>query len=151
MFQSLYFIPGNFILARGRTSRIAIVTLISGAINLTLILLLTPGYGVIAAAWATFLSYLVMLLLAWAFGQRAFEVPYEYGRLLKLAVVGGALFAVGTFAASDASAIRPFIRFGLWALFPGSLIAIGFLGHDELAVLRGAVGRLRPSAARRRD
>ena len=150
MFQSLYFVPGNFILARGRTSRIALVTLVSGAVNVTLILLLAPQYGAIAAAWSTFAAYLLMLVLAWVFGQQAYTVPYEYVRLLRLVLVAGGLFAVGTLVLTEATPFRAVGRLGLWALFPGALAALGFFDRQELNAVGSFVRRLNPGQALRR-
>ena len=139
LFQSLYFVPGNLILARGRTSRIALATVLSGALNVALVLLLAPRFGVIAAAWATFASYFLLLVLAWAFGQESFPIPYEYGRLLRLAIAAGALFAVGSALVSESAPLRTLERLGLWVVFPAALAVLGFYERHELQAMRGAI------------
>jgi O-antigen/teichoic acid export membrane protein len=139
MFQSLYFVPGNFILARGRTSRIAIVTLVSGAMNVTLILLLAPRFGVIAAAWATFASYLLMLGLAWGYGQQAFAIPYEYSRLVRVALAAGGLFAAGTLVADHDMPLRTMERIAIWAAFPGALAILRFYERGEVQTVGDAI------------
>lgn len=141
--QALYYVPGNLVLARGRTSRLAIVTFSAAVMNVTLNLALVPRYGVAAAAWATFASYLLMLGLAWRAGQRAFALHYEYARLAWIGLFAGLLFVVGRAISGDGQILPIAARLGLTAAFPVLLVASGFARPDERQAIRNEAQALR--------
>src|SRR5262249_1342810 len=72
---------------------VSIVT--AATVNVALNFLLIPKYGMMGAAWATLIGFLVQMVLTLTLSLRVFYVPYRYGRLC--AVAGGAL---GIYAAS---------------------------------------------------
>ncbi len=53
---------------------------------------LVPQYGMIAAVWATTLSYALMALVLYVLVRRFYAVPYDWGRVLGLGVLAAALF-----------------------------------------------------------
>ena len=58
----------------------------SGAVaNVGLNLLLIPRYGALGAAWATCLGFALMAALTFAVNHRIYPVPYEWGRIGRLA------------------------------------------------------------------
>jgi O-antigen/teichoic acid export membrane protein len=135
--QALYYVPGNLVLAKGRTSRLAGVTGVAALTNVSLNLLLVPTFGVIAAAWATFASYEVMLVLAWAAGQQAFALKYQYPRLARIGLVVMLTFAGGRVIGSDGEALAILARVALVAAFPVFLVAAGSARHEEWNLVRG--------------
>lgn len=96
LFQGWYynFAAGAYI--EKKTSYFIHCTLAGSAVALTLNITLVPRYGMLAAAWATTLSYAVMALMLFLLVRRFYVVPYEWGRVL----AAGAL-AVGLFLAWD--------------------------------------------------
>jgi O-antigen/teichoic acid export membrane protein len=61
-----------------KTSFLAISTTIAAALNLLLNYICINSFGAIGAAYATFLSYLVMFLLVSIYTQRHFKMPWFY-------------------------------------------------------------------------
>ncbi|MCH7521522.1 MAG: oligosaccharide flippase family protein [Candidatus Marinimicrobia bacterium] len=60
----------------------------SGAVaNVGLNLLLIPWYGAMGAAWATCLGFALMAALTFTVNHRHYPVPYEWGRLARLAAL----------------------------------------------------------------
>lgn len=54
----------------------AYISLIGAVITLVLNIILVPLMGYMGAAWATFFCYLVIMILAYFFGQKYYPVPY---------------------------------------------------------------------------
>lgn len=131
LLSGLYYFPINFLFLKQKTTLIPVVTVLSGLLNIGLNVWLVPQFGIMAAAWSTFISYGAMLVFAWRLSLRVYAVPYEYMRLLKIGVVTITLWLIGS--------ILPFTNLlGILiakclvvALFPLSLLALGFFTPIE--------------------
>lgn len=64
------------------------------AMNCLLNWLLIPRYGIVGAAWATFLSYVIYGTIAMTASEFCFHIPYAYARNLCLWLIGGAMVAI---------------------------------------------------------
>jgi O-antigen/teichoic acid export membrane protein len=71
----------------GKTSYYVVIVGIGAGANLALNFLLIPRFGMMGAAVSTCLSYMLLPIIAYAIVRRFYPVPYEHGRLLKLAFV----------------------------------------------------------------
>lgn len=71
----------------GKTSYYILIVGTGAGANLILNFLLIPRFGMMGAAVSTSLSYMLLPIIAYAIVRRLYPVPYEYGRLLKLAFV----------------------------------------------------------------
>jgi len=75
-----------------------VVTGIAGAANLGLCLALIPFYGMMGAAVATIVSYVIMFVgMAW-WSQHVYPVPYQWRRVATAAAVAVALVTAGKLA-----------------------------------------------------
>jgi O-antigen/teichoic acid export membrane protein len=113
-------------------------------VNVALNLVLVPAMGISGAGLALVVSYLVVLGLMYAFTQRLFPVPYEWGRLLRVSVTVAALVGVAELAVPTSGAVGLLLRAVLFVAYPLLLFATGFFTPGErvwLAKLRhpGAV------------
>lgn len=78
----LIFLPGlSFAEKLGKQSAIEWV---AAFVNLGANVLLIPVYGIMGAALATLLSYLILPVLAWYLSNKYLEVQYEWVRLFKV-------------------------------------------------------------------
>ncbi len=112
--------------------------------NVVLNLLLVPPLGIVGAGLALVASYMVVLGLMYAFTQRLFPVPYEWGRLLRVVLTVAALVGIAELVVPTSGAIGLVLRVVLFAAYPLALFATGFFTDGErvwLAKLRhpGAV------------
>lgn len=108
-------------------------------VNVALNLALVPPFGIVGAALALVASYLVVTALMYAFTQRLFPVPYQWGRLARVVFSAAALVAVGELAMPTAGLLGFLGRGALWLLYPLALWASGFFTAEErrwLALLR---------------
>ncbi|MDI6766939.1 MAG: polysaccharide biosynthesis C-terminal domain-containing protein [Bacteroidota bacterium] len=68
-----------------KTKYSPLVTGIGAAVNVAANFLLIPPFGMLGAAWATFLAYFIMALTMYFVVQRIYPVRYEFSRLFKVA------------------------------------------------------------------
>ncbi|HEV2728263.1 MAG TPA: oligosaccharide flippase family protein, partial [Solirubrobacterales bacterium] len=131
---TLYALYQVLIVILGRTGRTefnfpaAIGALVA---NVALNLLLVPPLGIVGAGLALALSYLVGLGLMYAFTQRLFPVPYEWGRLLRVTLAVGAIVGLAELLVPTEGADGFLIRAALLALYPLALWATGFFTPEE--------------------
>jgi O-antigen/teichoic acid export membrane protein len=131
---TLYALYQVLIVILGRTGRTgfnfpaAISALVA---NVALNLLLVPPLGIVGAGLALALSYLLGLGLMYAFTQRLFPVPYEWGRLLRVTLTVAAIVGVAELVAPTDGADGLLLRAALLALYPIALFATGFLTPEE--------------------
>jgi O-antigen/teichoic acid export membrane protein len=131
LLSGFYLIPANYLFLKSKTVWIPIVTVFSGAINVGFNLLLSPDYGIMAAAWANFLANGVMLALVWALTLRVYPFPYEYKRLgqIMLTVLGS--FVVGNVLAFQSASMETAVRGVIWLAYPFVLVVLGFFTISE--------------------
>jgi O-antigen/teichoic acid export membrane protein len=122
--------------------RPAIMAVIA-ALNLALNFMLVPRLGAIGAAIAIFASMAVKLFLELAVGYQLFAVPYEYGRVLRLTLIGAALYLIGTSAVWGSLWMSVSVKAALLLAAPLLLYASGFFESTELNRLRDSLWRIR--------
>lgn len=99
--------------------------------NVVLNLLLVPPLGIVGAGLALVASYLVVLALMYAFTQRLFPVPYEWGRLLRVVATVAILVGLAELAVPTEGAGGLLIRILLFAAYPLALLLSGFFSAEE--------------------
>ncbi len=99
--------------------------------NVVLNLLLVPPLGIVGAGLALVASYLVVLGLMYAFTQRLFPVPYEWGRLLRVVATVAVLVGAGELLVPTSGVVGLLIRIALFAAYPLTLLASGFFTPGE--------------------
>ncbi len=113
-----------------------VVTGIAGAVNVGLCLGLIPFYGMMGAAVATVVSYVIMFVgMAW-WAQRVYPVPYQWRRVGTAAAVAVALVVAGKLADTG------LLVSGLLALaYPLALAPFAFYLPIERSRLRALLAR----------
>jgi O-antigen/teichoic acid export membrane protein len=107
--------------------------------NVVLNLLLVPPLGIVGAGLALALSYLLGLVLMYAFTQRLFPVPYEWGRLARVILTVSAIVGLAELLLPTDGADGLLLRALFFAAYPAVLFATGFFSPEErrwLALLR---------------
>ncbi|MBI5059221.1 polysaccharide biosynthesis C-terminal domain-containing protein [candidate division KSB1 bacterium] len=137
IFDGVYanLMPGVYI--NKLTRRLPLVTGAAAALNIGGNLLLIPVYGMLGAAWVTVASFVLQAVLLWLVVRRAYAVPYEWPRLLKLALVTGIL--AGLAFAPGLGTVGP--RVILLLCYIPLLLALRFFDERELSAARRLVGR----------
>ena len=128
-----------------RTRYLFPVNGVAAGINLLLNFLWVPRFGMLGAAWATTVAFLVQFGLVLFFSQRAFSLPYRH---LRWAAAAAALAGLG------AAALEAQEHLGVWAAIGTKamalVVALGVLVALDLArpaQIKGLL-RLRKTRAR---
>ena len=135
---------------------IPVITLVASGVNVGLNFLLVPVYGMYAAAWTTTIGFGILALLVYFVSNHWYPVPYEWRRLIVLAVATAATLGVGWAIgwAGGLSVSMPLDQLVVWELamtpalllFPLVLWGTRFFTPAERARLKRAL----PSRAGRR-
>ena len=116
-----------------RTSYIALVTVSAATINIVLNVLLIPVKGIVGAAMATLAGYVALSLGVYVFGQRFYELPIDWKRIMKVALAFSmtALFIIHLEQFDiHIWGARIFKALGT-LLFPILLLLLGFINPNQ--------------------
>ncbi len=125
----------------GRTGRTEFnfpATIAGTVVNIGLNLALIPEYGIAGAGFALVGSYIVVLVLMYAFTQRLFPIRWEWGRLAIVTASAAAFVVGGELLLPTSGAVGLLSRTALWLGYPVLLWLVGFPTEVE----RGALARL---------
>ena len=136
-------ISSSFITFANKFSRISLNAGISAVVNIVLNLILLPRIGVVGAAVATLVAYVVYFVLNALSVSGLFSRVVSIGNLI--VPVSFIVVATTVFYAIGTSLLYFFIKAGIVALFLGVIILSGYLKRDELLFLKKVVFRLKSS------
>jgi O-antigen/teichoic acid export membrane protein len=128
---ALYMVQLVILGRTGRTEFNFPATIAALAANVALNLLLVPPLGIVGAGIALTASYLVVVALMYGFTQRLFPVPYEWSRLLRIALVTAALVGAGELLLPTDGIAGLTGRIVVWLAFPAVLLLSGFFTAEE--------------------
>jgi O-antigen/teichoic acid export membrane protein len=94
LFQGLYLVGSIGIVITKQTRLYPLTTGCAAAASLLANAVLIPRYGLMGAAWANTLAYATLAVVTVGFSLRAYYIPYEWVRLLKLTAAGAVSYAV---------------------------------------------------------
>lgn len=106
---------------------------------------LIPTLGLMGAAWARLVAYVIMAVALYIVGQRLYYVKYEWGKLLRLAALVIVAFWVGQF---ELIATSPILKIGLFVMFLLALFGAGVVDRTEIRKMRELMGRSRPASGK---
>ncbi len=101
-----YFFNGVFInMAAGlhiqkRTGFFPLATGIAALVSVVATWLLVPTYGIIGAAWAKVVAYLISAIMLYVFAQRIYPMKYEWGKVISLIGLTMLTYWIGTTSAT---------------------------------------------------
>jgi O-antigen/teichoic acid export membrane protein len=143
---SLYGLFVIFVVIAGRaevTTRNFPAAAVGLAVNVILLVTLTPPFGIAGAGLALAGAYVAMLVVMRLLTRRLFHVAFEWHRIAQLALVLGGLSGAGELLLPTDGAVG-FVTRGLLALaLPLVLGFVGFYRPEERALIRTLVARLR--------
>jgi O-antigen/teichoic acid export membrane protein len=139
MFQGLYLIGSIGLVITKRTGLYPIATGTAAAVSLLANLVLIPRYGMRGAAWANAVSYLTLAVVTIGFSWRVYPIPYEWGRLLRIAVAGCVAYLLAVRALTYV--MNPVVGIAasgvlMVASYGAGLFLTGFFHPGELDMLR---------------
>ncbi|MFQ5825308.1 MAG: lipopolysaccharide biosynthesis protein [bacterium] len=103
---------------------------------------LIPHLGILGAAWARLVAYLIMAATLYVVAQRLYFVRYEWLKVIKLCVVAGVIFALGQNALVQSNVL---LKTGLFIAFPIALLLTGLLDRTEINKMRKLTSNFIPA------
>jgi O-antigen/teichoic acid export membrane protein len=119
-----------------------VVVAAAALVEVAMLLILVPPFGVAGAGWSLVVAYGAMFgLMLWR-EHRVFPVPYPWARIVRIPVVLAVALAA-VLLLPDAGAEWLVVRLLVAAAIPLGYVAVGFLTRDELAEARRLWRRIR--------
>ena len=94
MFLGIYYNLSIWYKLTHKTISGAYITLIGAVITLIINFIFIPYYSYMACAWATFFCYGSMMVISFAWGQKAYRIPYAWKKLCAYIIIVVLLFFV---------------------------------------------------------
>lgn len=145
MFQGLYLIGSIGLIITKRTTKYPLATGCAALVSLIANALLIPGYGMMGAAWANAIAYATLAAVTIGFSWRLYPIPYEWSRLLRVAVAASIAYWVATrFLPSGMPPLAGILLRGsaTVALYVAVLGVGGFFHAGELRALKDIRARV---------
>jgi O-antigen/teichoic acid export membrane protein len=92
VFQGIYLLTSIGLNITRKTAYYPVSTAIAAAVSIALNFALVPRYGIIGAAWANTAAYATLAGTAFQFSRRVYPIPYEWGRLSRVAAAASAAY-----------------------------------------------------------
>lgn len=135
----LYGLYVNLIVGAYLQSRTRVLPLVVGGaavVNVVLNFALIPPYGMMGAAVATLVAYMVMVVFLHEALKRSYPIAYEWVRMLKIVIVSGTIYGAGGLLHPDRLMLNVLCKVGLMGLYGVLLFATGFFEKDEIEHIR---------------
>jgi O-antigen/teichoic acid export membrane protein len=123
-----YFFNGVFInMAAGlhiqkRTGFFPLATGIAALVSVGATWLLVPSYGIIGAAWAKVVAYLISAIMLYIFAQRVYPMKYEWRKVMSLIGLAALTYWIGT--TSAVANVQPSARIILTISYALAVLAL---------------------------
>ena len=125
-----------------KTQFLSLFVVLSAVVNILLNFLFVPEFGMMGAAWATAITYLLLAVSTFVFSNHVYPISYEYSRLAKIFISGLIFFCMGLLVQTDSVPIMMAWYLLIVFAFPFSLLFAGILEPDEKTVLTQVLSRM---------
>jgi O-antigen/teichoic acid export membrane protein len=127
-----YFVFHAGIWLEKKTKYLALIVGVGAAVNLGLNYLLIPSYGMMGAAVATVISYLLLPIGSYFVSKRYYPIKYEWGRVAKIFLAAGLVYTGSLFIRNDSAIIAGLLKLLSLLGFPLLLFAFRFFKPEEI-------------------
>jgi O-antigen/teichoic acid export membrane protein len=136
-----------------KTKYLAAIVGVGAVVNLGLNYLLIPRYGMMGAAVATLIAYLLLPVGSYFVSNRYYPIRYEWRRIARIFVAAGLVYAGSLFITADSTVITGVLKLLSLLGFPLLLFAFRFFKPEEVQktkeIARALPGYLRNRVLRR--
>jgi O-antigen/teichoic acid export membrane protein len=141
--QTVRVLPGTSLNVAKKTTVYPTVTAAGAIISVAAYFALIPRFGTYGAATALLISQVLTTALMIYLAQRAYRIPYEVGRIVKVVAVAAVTYVAMMTIVSGSSWRTVAVRIALLLLFPAGLLLLRFLRPQELADIRKLLSNVR--------
>lgn len=153
-----YYVVSIGISLEAKTKLVAPFVIAAAVVNLGFNYLLVSHYGMMGAAGATLIAFIVLPVSSYLLSQRYYPIKYEWGRVAKICIAFGVIFAGSYFITDTYGVVHSYVVVGVFKLlalltFPIMLYLFRFFQPEEIQktkeVIRAGPGYLRQRLLRR--
>lgn len=120
------------------------IVLVAALVNIGLNFLFVPQWGMLGAAFATMLSYIVWNALKAYYSAKFYDLHFEVGRLLHITVIGFGLYGLSLLVANNgAIGTEVALKLLFFLGYPLILWSTGFFSESEKEYLLKPVNRFK--------
>ena len=138
----------DVLLLHKRTGVVPLTTIAAGAANIAFNLVAIPRLGIIGAAYGTIFGYAVRLGLTSFFAARTASLPFEWGRVARVLVVGLLVAVPGLLLDTGSVWLNVPLKLAVLLLYPLLLVLTGTLDAAERRAVRAGWRQARARLAR---
>jgi O-antigen/teichoic acid export membrane protein len=143
LFRGMTFVTMSGMNLTRRNSLSAAIYGIGVVLNVALLALLVPRFGMMGAAAATVVTYLAINVGFWRVSEHYYPIPFRLGKIAWLIGVLTALHAAAALVPPAPLAASLALKGLLLAALPAILVASRFFAREDLARLRQLMQRFR--------
>lgn len=119
-----------------KTKYLTLSSVIAAVLNIILNIILIPKIGIIGAAIATLISYIVLAFLNYFYSQKLYYLEYEIGKILKVLTVAVIFVTIGTFVKFDNILISLLIKIVFVSVFILCLYILKIFSKEEIGFIK---------------
>ncbi len=119
-----------------KTKTTAFIITFVALLNIGLNILLIPYYQAIGAAIATLISQLIAFILISKFGQKYFNIPYEYQKIFILLIISAIFYSITLFFKGFSFWQIIFVKTFLFTFYPLTLILLRIIDLKNMALFK---------------
>lgn len=127
-----YFVFNPGMLIAKKTKYAALIVGAGAIVNLGLNYLLIPGYGMMGAAVATVISYLLLPIGLFFLSRRYYPIEYEWSRIAKILLAAVPVYIGSIFIINDSAIIAGVLKLLSLLGFPILLFVFKFFKAEEI-------------------
>jgi len=119
-----------------KTDKMAVITTVSVGVNVGLNILMIPSLGVMGAAWASVISFVIISLWYYVAADNAYPINYEWKKISIILAVGTAIYFTSVQMQFFETGVRLTVKFAGLSLFPVILYFLNIFEPIELLRMR---------------
>ncbi len=139
IFYGMRFITNIALAVQNKMKYVPPIIIGSAGLNLYFNYLLIPRYGMMGAAIATIISYLVLVIVQTVVNLHFWYIPYEYKRLLKIIIIWIGTYGIGFIIELPTIWLNLTFKLVLLLLFPLILYFLHFFEPQEIKAIKKIV------------
>lgn len=141
VFYGVRFMTTIGMAVNNKTKYASIIIVGVAILNLALSFLLIPKYGMLGAAWATLLSYIILAMINLWVDLHFMKIPYEYWRLTKIMGTWLVIYALSLLINTPSIWINLLLKSLLLLGYPILLLGIRFYSQPEIHFIKDTLSR----------
>jgi len=136
LFQGFHCLAAASIFYRKKTGWLPLLTGLAAATNIALNFLWIPRLGILGAAYATTVAFVIQFAGSFVLGQRLYRIPYQFGRILPVLLLLAGVFLANHFLGYGEVLLSLLVKAGLLMAFVFGLFLSGAVRIDDLKKIR---------------